>query len=314
MDDLLSNYFPNDLATVIKTCIALKIKVITDENYIVTLSTDGVVKIMSMSDSFNTIRTVTNIHNIFGSENASSGGWSRMTYILDNDNRLMAITGPASTTTFNSFSFDISHVTTNGYVTTYTTIQGDIHLSILEPNTIQLTYPTKVVATGLTGSYLYFLEITGIVKRYHSSTNWEEFDEEPELEDEMDKEYQVCDVVKFEAVASGIILLCLEHIIINTSIHGSSSRLCNNVVDVTISSDSLHSYILHNDGTIRFSSFYTPDWTGILSLQNVIAISSSITTIAFVTSEGQVLTNTDEDHPNSTDPKVIPQLQLEAKE
>ena len=208
---LLADYFPVGLENSIKTAVLIKSKVISHSLYMVTLDVDGVATIIDLASGYpRIVKSIRNIHNIFGGEGVAYERIFQEVHFLTNKGHIGSIDNPEACNSYlelgesldddsdDSESLtDIIHIVNRGAISVYTNVHGEISINSSD-GLSRMNFPEPIVTTAVTDSSIVFLAVSGVARIYHSPVvvsyvdsyfdeftkeYWEDEKEEIDLED-----------------------------------------------------------------------------------------------------------------------------------
>lgn len=323
---MLVEYFPIDLAKVIKKTVTIKPKVVSHSLYMVTLDADGIATIIDTKDKQITIiRKVRHIHDIFGGEGEIVDRTFQQVHFITNEGELATIDSPQKSkfywemgqTFVDSDDDDDNtiHIATGGSIEIYVNVRGEVEI-LNGDGLTDINFPEPVVSTAVTSDSILFLTVSGVVRVYHSDStpSFEEFSEEfweyetdkPKMEDivmdNLDKETIFYDVTKIVVSDASAIMLKINnqvhHIIGYRSVEAVDSS--GRVSDISSSTEGPILELLL-DGRVESDEKLIPH------VRDIVAISSGENS-SLINANGQVLINFYES--DSSIFTTIPRLRL----
>ena len=318
----LSNYFPVDLANVIKKAITIKTKVVTSDAYMVTLSDNGVATIIDLTEMEPIIvKEIRYIHDIFGGDDSHIfKGNTKEAYLISNIGMITIIDKTSWKNKYIIGLTDIIHITsfaselvrdaTVGILfDVYINVRGDI--TIHTSSCIKFNFSEPVVSVAITTDWIFFLTVSGVVRIYYAITpSGDRLPDFKELtKEDSNKRVIIRDVVKLVSAGRMAVMIKLNHTFLYIDEHVKPIRDTidirrqpfGNVRDVALSGMGLILELLTN-GRVNLSGELIPH------VSNIIGISSGWN-LVLIQADGRVLLQTYMDDFFTT----IPRLRLTVK-
>ena len=315
---LLSDYFPTDLARVIKRAVTIKPKVLVSCLHIVTLDSGGVVNIINFEDKEKpkVTKTIRHIHDIFPGRSELPIDIAAFC-LLTNTNKVISIE-EIDWVNYN----DIIHISIGSFVIIYTNVRGEMIVDSSRSDT-KIDFPEPVVAasqtsllanavTAITNEEILFLTVSGLVRFYGSRIGslygddasfeeltlefWRKMKQEVNLKtcviENLDEEDTFHDVIKIFPGTSYV--LTLNNILVDTNESPRGDH--DHVVDFASPIEGPELELLLNK-SIKINDKPVPH------IKDIIAISSDVNS-ALVQADGRVLIKLKLGHTFTTIPRL----------